>query len=318
MHFESATVALRDIDSRDIRYRITTDTSRPPLVASIRSVGILNPPILFKKVNRFGIVCGHRRIAALRCLESDHLPAQVISENASEFDCVKLAIADNVSQRSLNLVELSRSYQLIRNIISKPKEFPEIAASLGLPANTKFISKIRPLVTFPTKLQAGIIRQEIALPVALALMQMDQGAADVLIDLFLHLKLSLNKQKEILRQITEIAAREDLAVKQIVTTPEIQVTLNDLELDRNQQIARLRQYLQSRRFPEIRRVEKDFENRKQAMPLAPNMRLNPPKYFEAPTYTLQITFETTAELEQSAEDLKQLARDENMASLLKR
>ncbi len=74
------------------------------------------------------------------------------------------------------------------------------------------------------------------------------------------LKLSLNKQKEILTIVKEISLREDIPILKVIKTDRVQKILSNEDLDRNQKIRKIRIYLKQRRFPVITAAEKEFEN----------------------------------------------------------
>ena len=118
----------------------------------------------------------------------------------------------------------------------------------------------------------------------------------VFLKLFNTLNLSLNKQREILTMVKEIAMREDKTVRQVIDESHLKRILMDENLDKNQKIHNIRIYLKQRRFPTIVNTEKSYEKYHQKLNLERGFKLIPPTNFESPTYTLQLSFNNTTQL----------------------
>ena len=71
-------VSLRHIDLLDETFRISEDLDPPAMRSSIEAVGQLSPVVLLQRENGFGIVCGFRRVRALRILGCDHAVARIL------------------------------------------------------------------------------------------------------------------------------------------------------------------------------------------------------------------------------------------------
>ena len=105
--------------------------------------------------------------------------------------------------------------------------------------------------------------------------------------LFEQLKLSLNKQKEIITLIGEIARREDISIRQVLACDTFQQILTDEDLDRGQKGRKIRSFLRQRRFPRIVKAEQNYHAHLKKLKLNPDIKLIPPKEFEGTTYTLE-------------------------------
>jgi hypothetical protein len=113
MEFEHRSVPVERILSEDTLFKISTGKTSEALVASIRLVGLLNPPILIACAGGFRIVSGFKRIAAMRQLNSNDIPARLLNPGAAAEYCIRIAIIENSSQRSLNLVEQANAVGLL-------------------------------------------------------------------------------------------------------------------------------------------------------------------------------------------------------------
>ena len=317
MRFKVSTVPLSAINIDDRIFLITTDTSYDDLAVSIKSVGLMNPPFLIHKASGYRIVTGFRRINACHSLGWPDIDAKVLKPDTPKLECVKLAVSDNSFQRPLNLIETSRSISLIRSLIEEDEIFMKTATQLGLPNNLAVLKKMEILCHLPWSIQQGVGSESISLAMALDLGKLKDDIGEMFAEIFDTLKLSLNKQREILTLAGEIAVREDISVRELLAGKEIRDIIGADDLDRTQKTRNLRLYLKRRRFPELITAEKNFKSGLKKLKLGPGVQLNPPKYFEGKTYILNLSFDNLTELEDRKKTLEKMLKDPNLAAVLK-
>jgi len=288
-------VPLNRIDTTDDTFRITTRTDVDDLLASISHEGMLNPPLLIKQASAFRIISGFRRLAACTKLGWEEVTARVLNPDLSPLKCLRFAIADNASQRPLNLVESSRALHKLSIHLNTGKRLIESASSLGLPSNPSVVKKIKDLCLLPEGIQNAIIADTISLSMAMDLKQLAPQCAMTFAQLFHELKLSLNKQREIVTLVKEIARRESVSTHRVLEDQQLQDILFDQDLDRGQRARELRAYLKQRRFPQIVKAEAMFEYRRKQLNLGNDIKLIPPKDFEGTTYTVNMSFSSIAQ-----------------------
>ncbi len=314
-------IALDRIDLNDATYRITTERPIEALSLSINDLGVINPPLLFKKKGldqrrRFGIVYGFKRISACRWLGWGSIDAALAGDGVSGLTRAKLAITDNISQRPLNLVETSRALNLLSHYLSSEPDLLKTASALGLPANIGLIRKVKPICHFAPSIQQGLIDGPLTLPTAIALDKLDQNVASRLADLFTHLQLSLSKQREFLTLGQEIARREDITLIDLIDGNEIRRILNDADLDRSQKTKALRYYLKQRRFPNLALAEKTFKANWSQINPGKGLDLIPPPYFEGDVFTLRLQFKTVQELLDHNQSIRKIATHPVLETIL--
>ena len=125
--------------------------------------------------------------------------------------------------------------------------------------------------------------------------------------LFEQLKLSLNKQKEIITLMGEIALREDVSIRQVLSCKTLQQILTDEDLDRSQKGRQIRHYLRQRRFPRIVKAEQHYHAQLKKLKLNPDIQLIPPKDFEGTCYRLNLNFTNLDHLKMLQSALDKLA-----------
>ena len=316
MRYRRETIPLKRIDSRDETYRITTDSSLEDLVASLSRFSLLNFPILEKKGSSYTIVSGFRRIQACRHLDWMDIDARVLCSHESPLERVSIAICENSTQRLLNLVEISRAYNMLSDFFCDTNALSAAASELGLPTSPIHIHKIRRLCKFPQTIQNAVVSKDVSLSIALELGHMEPDAGILLTDLFRELKIGLNKQQEILTLVKEIAFRDGVSVIKLLNTPKFLNIRKNTDLDRTQKRQVIRKFLKQRRYPAISQAEEAFEKQKKALKLGNRVHLSPPPYFEETSYTIKIEFRSILELKDRTSTLLDLAEHPCLKEML--
>jgi len=228
------TVPLAGINLQNDEFRITTREDLDELSTSIQRVGLISPPVLIRRACGFTIASGFRRIAACRKLGRQEIIGRILEPEPGRLACLKLAIAANALERPLNLIETSRAFQKLSAFSNSLKELAETASSCGLPANPSIIDKIINLCRLPLPIQTSILSETISLSMANDLARLAPDTAVDFARLFEQLKLSLNKQKEIVTLMGEIACREGTSIRRVLACDTFQRILADEDLDRGQ------------------------------------------------------------------------------------
>jgi ParB family transcriptional regulator, chromosome partitioning protein len=299
------------------RFKITTDEGIDVLVASIRRIGLLNPPVLFRQGPGHVIVSGFRRVDALNSLKTDRFSARVLDPETDPVRCAAIAIADNAFQRSLNIIELARAYTLLEKTCSDRDQLLRTAAAAGLAASPSLIERLLPVCRLHGAIQSALIADTVSLPVALELGRLPEAVGIALAQIFIDLKLGLNRQREILTLVKEIARREGIDMLAVLGSREMEAILNG-EPDRGLKRQHLRRYLLRRRFPAITEAEESFARLTRDLRLGKHAALIPPKNFEGNTYQMQLFFKTPDELRGHADRLHALAENPLLEKILRK
>ena len=296
MRFKQKIVNLSQIDFSNDAYRITTEKQVDDLMRSITHIGILHLPLLLNNESTYTIISGFRRIEACRRLNWSKLEAMVLDPDTIRLKCVKYAITDNAFQRSLNLIEKSKCIEMLSDFFRDINRLSSELSALGLSEHPSMIKKLKGICHLPEPFQNSILSNTISLPMVLELAGIAEDDAQALIVLFNTLKLGLNTQREIVILVKEIAIREDKSILQVIEELDINKTLTNEDLDKNQKVHKIRICLKQRRFPTIAIIEKSYEKYHQKLNLDKRFKLIQPTNFESPTYTLQLSFNNTTQL----------------------
>jgi ParB family chromosome partitioning protein len=309
MTWKDEIIHLSSVDIEDHTFRITTEENIENLSCSIRNAGLINQPIVIRKKSGYAVISGFRRIRSAVNLGWTNISARTIESDTDRFECAKLAIADNSFQRPLNLIELSRCYKMLSGFC-KERDLPAAASLLGLPDNPALAGKIIRLYDLPEPLQQYILSGAVSMAMALELVKPEYNQSGIqFAEIFDSLKLSLNKQREFLTLSYEIAVREGISVLELINGCDFQNILSDENTDRNRKTHKIRQYLKSRRFPEIVKAEDNFRRNLKKLALAGGIKLIPPADFEGNTFIISMEFKTTSEFDELTACLNRLTKD---------
>ena len=126
--------------------------------------------------------------------------------------------------------------------------------------------------------------------------------------IFFKLRLSLNRQREIISHVSEIAFRDDITPDQVINVY-LNEVMNDDDLDRNQKTQKLRKLLKQIRFPELSKVEENFTKNVKKLNFGKGIQLVPPSNFEGTDYMFQLTFKGLNEIYSIQSNLNRIIKD---------
>jgi ParB family chromosome partitioning protein len=309
-------IPLAEIDLGDQRHRITTCSDSNDLQSSIRRWGLLRPALVSAIESGFIIVSGFRRIDACRALGWSSIPARVIRQQSSDYACALLAVAENSLERPLNLIETSRALHLLARHTLGGRIPEEDLAALRLPTHRNLTSRLRLLCRMPTDIQEGVLEGTLSFAMASELGGLEEGLGTVLARLFRRLKPSLNKQREIVTLVAEIARREGADPIKVLEECGLERAVSPADPDRNQEMNRIRRLLRKRRFPALAAAEDNFMALRQRLKLGQALQLAPPRDFEGTCFTLTLSFETREELVRLRNKLDELIEHSDFKTLM--
>ncbi|NVM57571.1 MAG: ParB/RepB/Spo0J family partition protein [Desulfobacterales bacterium] len=317
MEYKDRTISISEIDTTDDTCCVSLHTDPAPLVASIQAVGLINPPVLSQKANlTYRILCGFRRVRACRSLGWQEMKVRVLLGGLSEVDLLKLAILDNRSHRPLNIIEQARGIQKLSANIPSGNRLEVLASLLGFPPNKKVFGKLGKLSRLPEIIQAGVLDETISFEAAADLCESSPEDALSFFDLFARLKLSQNKQREIITFVQEIAIREDLRLTEVLQSKDVRRILGRPDLNRNEKGSMLRAHLKRRRLPTLAQAEEGFQKELKALKLNERLHMTPPPCFEGCQYTLRMTFKSMKDFDNCRRTLDAMAKNPALKRLL--
>lgn len=317
-NYADKVISVSEIDIKDDTFRLSLRTDPDELVASIRAVGLINPPILRQQHDfKYQIVCGFRRVMACKALGWSEIKTRVLKGSPSEVETLKLAILDNRSHRELNVVEQARGIQKLSLHLPSQNRLQMLSSLLGFPQSQNVFKKIDALSLLPEVIQSSIIDEIVSFEAAVDLSRFSHEDALSFFELFGVLKLSQNKQREVITLVQEIAIRENLKPLEVLQSKEVRAILDRPELNRNEKGAKVRACLKRRRFPTLTKTEEKFSKEVKALKLNEHIHITAPSYFEGGPHTLRMTFKSMKDFEERRKTLDAMAKNPAFKRLLK-
>ena len=294
------------IDLDDDTNRIARAAESPGLSLSIGHLGMLHPSLLKPSVDhlrRWQIVAGFKRVSVCRELGWRAIPARVLPDNLSGLQCAQLAIADNALARPLTVMERARALALLRPLAADAKTLTEILPSLGMTESPATIDKLMRLGRQPTQIQQAIEEDQLSLAMALDLADEASAEAIALCDLFVFLRLGLNRQRELLGLLRDISRRDDVAITDLIRADAVREMLKGSESERPRIVQQVIDYFKRLRYPIITTTQNQRQRLIADLDLPAGVSLRPPPSFEDSTYTLIIQFSAAQQLKQRYQKL---------------
>ena len=141
------------------------------LVASIKEIGILQPPVVRKAGNRYELIMGERRLRAAKLAGLPRIP--VIIRQTPNNELLREALIENIHRSQLNALEEGAAYSQLLNDFNCTQE--ELAKKLG--RSRTVITNTMRLLNLPASVQQKVAAGTISAGHARALLGLADSAA---------------------------------------------------------------------------------------------------------------------------------------------
>jgi ParB family chromosome partitioning protein len=141
------------------------------LVASIKEIGILQPPVVRRNGSRYELIMGERRYRAARLAGLKTIP--VIIRQTPNNELLREALIENIHRSQLNALEEGAAYSQLLNDFNCTQE--ELATKLG--RSRTVITNTMRLLNLPTSVQQKVAAGTISAGHARALLGLNENNA---------------------------------------------------------------------------------------------------------------------------------------------
>ena len=163
------------------------------LVASIKEIGILQPPVVRKSGARYELIMGERRLRAAKIAGLKQIP--VIIRQTPNNELLREALIENIHRSQLNALEEGAAYSQLLNDFNCTHE--ELATKLG--RSRTVITNTMRLLNLPTSVQQKVAAGTISAGHARALLGLsDANAIEKLANRIVAEGLSVRTVEEII------------------------------------------------------------------------------------------------------------------------
>jgi hypothetical protein len=278
-------IELEGIDLANELFRISEELDYAPLLESLRESGQLNPVVLLERNSQKIIVCGFRRIHAIRKLGFSRALVRIIPENSIDLcGAFKLALLDNLSHRQLDPLEKSRALFGLRQSFGVPDEVlvRTYLPLLGLNPHESvlrccvLIHNIHPGLRHC--LRDGCLTHTSIETIA----EMPYPVQDSISSLMERVRLSASLQRKFLGLLEDLAASTGDPQSAPLNSPEIVQIANDSRLSPFQRGEKIYEHLYRLRNPRISAASDRFNSQKELLRLPGSIRIAARPFFEEP------------------------------------
>ena len=314
---ESRSIQLDQIDWNDTSCLITYGPLPHKLLLSIQTVGLIAPPLLQGKENGlFRIVCGSRRLAACKKIGLDLPPCQVLPSFLEHQRCLRLAIYDNVAQRTLNPVEKSLVLAKMAKYLEEPQLVDEFMPVLDLEPSVTLFDRYLGLHDLEEMILDSLATGRLNERIGFALAKQEKEDRLAYLRLFEELPFSVSVQEELVETVEDISRRENLTPQQVLSSKEVTTLRQAHGSPARQRAQKIRKYLRDRCNPRLTARRERFAQETRQLGLPSGVRLVPPPYFEGPKWILECTFERAEELASRLRHIVQLTDQPKLQGIM--
>ncbi len=290
-------VFLKDIDFSDTIFKILPDYSDEfeIIFKSVSKKNILNPPFLIEKKGSFIIVEGFKRIAAALQCGFEKCFALVLDFSKESY---KKAF-DIINSKYLGFKD-SESFLIKAGLYQLAVKITEIFSEtdlcyfeeeiFGKKKNNNYLSKIKSFLESPRFLQVDLLNKVIALPVFLQIIKYEYEDIAAVSRLFNILHPGLNRQRELLLLLEEIAHIEDKNIAEIIDENELVKVMEDSESSDSVKLNTLLALLRKKRFPVMTEINERFMLLAKSSGLLGNPKISSSGNFENNNFKIEFSF----------------------------
>ncbi len=309
-------LTLKNISLEDERFRTSYHFSLEKLKLSFKEVGLLHPPFVTRRNKRFILVSGWKRVLACRELSFSTVPVYVIEEE-DELQTFLIAFYENLSMRGFDLLEKAE-------ILSRLKKFGEDETKiirhylplLDIPQTLSYLDSYLAFSEFESEVKNAAHEKNMTFPVLKLFSEFTHEEQRLLLPYLL--PLGQNKRKEILEDLIEVSKRNDIPLKNLILSEEIQAIQGNDALSPLQKADNIRLLLRKQRYPVFSSWRDSFDSLLRRMRWPEGISVEPSPFFEDENFIVTFTFEDHAQFKSHLDKLGELSSKEEFVQIFKR
>ena len=283
-------IPLEEISFDNEAFRISEALDSASVRDSLHQVGQLNPVILLAQKPQMAIVCGFRRIHALKQLGMRRAVARIFSD--TDHDTTKifeLALWDNLSHRQLDPLEKARVLFKLQNMCDVPgdKLASVYLPILGLAPSRKVLDIYVLLNGIHPELRHCLVEGRLTLSSLEYLAELPTGIQECVASLMNRIRLSASLQKKLLNVLDELASVSGNAFDAPLKGAQVLMILEDAGLSPFQKGEKVYDSLYRLMNPRLSQMVDRFTARKKSLKLPGAIQINAHPFFEDPGFRVE-------------------------------
>ncbi|MFW6140796.1 MAG: ParB/RepB/Spo0J family partition protein [Acidobacteriota bacterium] len=306
-------VKLDQIDTSDRRFQIAPCFSVDSLISSIKRAGLLNPPVLAQRREKYVIVSGWRRITSCQKLSIHLIPVFVMQEK-NDVEAFKIPVYESLSLRDFSHIEKAAVIRKFYDFGEKPENIiKKYMPLLKIPPKRETMDVYLKIDRLGKKIKETAHHKKWSLGTLEIMTELNDKETQSLYP-FVEL-LSFNKQKQLIENIFDISRKQEVSVQTILNSGEFLPIKESQNLNPVQRAERIYRLSKKLKNPTLNSWREAFEKLCQSLNLPEEVKVIPSKYFEDETITIKLDIRNREELKNHIQKLKELS-DKKEISLL--
>jgi len=306
------TVRLDDIDFSDETFRITEDLALEKMMASLKATGQINPVVLLTRTaSPDVIVCGFRRLHALRQLGVREAMARMEQPSRAPLEIFSMALLDNVSHRVLNPLECARALSVLEHScdVDQSTLVEKYLPLMGLAPHKNVLCSYLSLHRLEPALRRLLREEHLTVSSAERLAGKSSETQQEYARVLDRVRLSAAMQRKVLDLLEELGALAAAGLKEVVDRPEIASVLKGPGLSPFQRGEKVHDALRRLASPRLCRAHDQFRAKGRSLKLPGKVCLAPDPCFETPRIRVDFEVSSAAEFRDVASALHQAAQN---------
>ena len=313
-------ISIEEIDCANEMFRISEEIVSAPLRMSMSVIGQLNPVLLLGGNRPYTVVCGFRRMNALRHLGRSHVLARVMEGIDRDLPGVfNMAVWDNLSHRKFDPLEKARVLYKLKDDFSVPDEviIKDYLPQMDLAPHEQVLQTYVMLHGTHQGSRNHFRAGRLTLSSMEHLAAMPVSSQEFLASVFEKIHLSAGLQKRFFALLEDLAAKNGTGLDVPLKDSEALSILNDAGLSPFQRGEGVFALLHRRRHPRIIQAEELFLERRKSLGLPGSIRITPAPYFEVPDLRVEFKAPDAERFREMASELFEASRTPEFDSLFK-
>lgn len=298
----------REVDLTDLTYEIPSFGDSGDIEKAIRTIGIVNAPVVQGHPTRGIIpVIGRRRIEAAKSLDWSEILVRWVSPDMPDQDGYRLSFWDNCTRVN---DPATRAYVVKRLLDLFPREVvcSDFLPCLGVPPKGPRIERLRRIGGLERPILEALAAGRLLEKTAVTLSYMDEQDRISMLSLAQSLRLNANTSDEVIGGLHDLAVMQQKRVPEIIASEQIRLVLEDRDRPVPERATEFRRLLQSMRLPELEARESEFREWCERIDVPPNMKIRHAPAFETEECTIEVRVAGRDEARKIVEALGKLMR----------
>ncbi len=283
--------------------------SSPKIRSSIKTFGLLHPPIVLKiSKNQYQLISGHTRLAIFRNIfvDEQHITVLVLNKKIISKNILYYILEDQLLSGTISPMEKAYFFHIALKYTAIEEAAVLFSPILHQKLQPHSINKILFFLNLEPELKIDVHNGIVGEKLALELLLLSTKDRLTLHAIFKQLELGGGKQKRLLALSKDLARGQRKSIKQLLHEADFQDILKHPEMNPPQKISNLLSMLHKKLFPQSNAAEEQFMINVSRMELPASCTISHSQSFEKNEVSVVLNFDSLSAVEQRLTAIKQL------------